>query len=341
MILMAHTILEISHYVKYSFEFEIGAFFVILSEHTSNVYFLHRLFSFCIDGECLLTYTLCMIENIFEQIKKVNEYGSEYWSARELCKLLGYTEYGKFVPAIERAKDACSASQQAVNLHFAHVSEPQKSRNQYGETQGQTLEDYSLSRYACYLIAQNGDSRKEEIALAQTYFAIQTRRQEMQDQLAEDGKRVFLREEMKEHNKNLAKAAKKAGVVHYATFQDYGYIGLYGGLRNRDIHARKKLEKAESILDHMGSEELAANLFRTTQTEAKLRREGVVGENQANRAHHTVGKKVRQTIQELGGTMPEKLPTPEHLKEAKKRLKKCGTSLGGNSDMEPDPFLKL
>lgn len=277
-----------------------------------------------------------MIENIFEQIKKVNKYGSEYWSARELCKLLGYTEYGKFLPAIERAKKACETSQQEVNLHFAQVSEPQKSRNQYKEIQGQMIENYHLSRYACYLIAQNGDPRKEEIALAQTYFALQTRKQEIQEQLSEDGKRVFLREEMKEHNKNLAKAAKKAGVVHYAVFQDYGYIGLYGGLRNRDIHAKKKLQKTESILDHMGSEELAANLFRTTQTEAKLRREAIYGESAANQTHHAVGKKIRQTIQELGGTMPEKLPTPEHIKVAKKRLKQGDASLKNGSD----PFLK-
>lgn len=277
-----------------------------------------------------------MIKNIFELIKKVNAYGSEYWSARELCKLLGYTEFGKFIPAIERAKKACEASLQEVDLHFAHVSEPQKSRNQYREIQGQMIEDYHLSRYACYLIVQNGDPRKEEIALAQTYFAIQTRRQEVQDQLSEDGKRVFLREEMKEHNRNLAKAAKKAGVVHYATFQDYGYIGLYGGLRNRDIHTKKRLQKTDSILDHMGSEELAANLFRTTQTEAKLRREGIYGEDKANRTHHAVGQKVRQTIQELGGTMPEKLPTPEHIKIAKKRLKLDNISLENG----PDTFLK-
>lgn len=277
-----------------------------------------------------------MIEHVFDGIKKVNEYGSEYWSARELCRLLGYTEYGKFFPAIERAQDACRTTEQAVDLHFAEVSEPQKSRNQYGEIHGQVLEDYHLSRYACYLIAQNGDPRKKEIALAQTYFAFQTRRQEIHDQLAEDGRRVFLREEMKEHNKKLAKAAKKAGVVHYATFQDYGYVGLYGGLRHQDIHAKKKLQKNDSILDHMGSEELAANLFRTTQTEAKLRREGIYGEGKANVAHHSVGKKIRQTIRELGGTMPEQLPTPEHLKEAKKRLKKQEASVDGGLNIKLD-----
>jgi len=281
-----------------------------------------------------------MVENIFERIKKVNEYGSEYWSARELCRLLGYTEYGKFIPAIGRAKEACITSQQSVDDHFAEVSEMIKIASGTEKETLRKVDNYHLSRYACYLIAQNGDPRKEEIAMAQTYFAIQTRRQEMQDQLTEDGKRVFLREEMKEHNKNLAKAAKKAGVVHYANFQDYGYVGLYGGLRNRDIHAKKKLKKTDSILDHMGSEELAANLFRTTQTEAKLRRESIYGENQANRTHYAVGKKVRQTIKELGGTMPEKLPTPEHLKEAKKRLKKNKASSDNNLGSGLDPFLK-
>lgn len=229
-----------------------------------------------------------MINNIFEQIRKINEYGSEYWSARDLYKILGYTEYGKFIPAIERAKKACENSGQMVNLHFAHVSEPQKSRNQYGEIQGQVLDDYSLSRYACYLIAQNGDSRKEEIALAQTYFAIQTRKQEVHEQLMEDSKRMLLRGEMKEQNKNLARVAKEAGVMNYANFQDYGYMGLYAGMRQKDIKVKKKLKKTEAILDHMGSEELAANLFRTTQAQAKLKRENIYGENKANQTHYSV-----------------------------------------------------
>lgn len=263
-----------------------------------------------------------MTDPIFEKIKHINKYSSEYWSARELYKLLGYTEYGKFIPAIERAKKACENSSQSQSLHFAHVSEPQKSRNQYGETEGQTISDYHLSRYACYLIAQNGDPRKQEIALAQTYFAIQTRKQEMQEQLMEDGKRVTLREDMKGHNKNLIKAATEAGVMNYANFQDFGYMGLYGGMRQKDIHAKKKLKPKDGILDHMGSEELAANLFRATQTEARLKREEVCGEHKANKTHYEVGKKVRQTIHELGGTMPEKLPTPEHVRESKKRLKK-------------------
>ncbi|MFA5839331.1 MAG: DNA damage-inducible protein D [Candidatus Margulisiibacteriota bacterium] len=263
-----------------------------------------------------------MTDNIFDQIKKINEYGKEYWSARDLFKLLGYTEYNKFVPAIERAKEACKNSGQSVVDHFAEVSEMIKIATGTEKEALRSVENYSLSRYACYLIAQNGDPRKEEIALAQTYFVIQTRKQEVHEQLIEDSKRVLLRDEMKEHNKNLAKAAKEAGVINYANFQDYGYMGLYGGLRQKDIHARKRLNKKEAILDHMGSEELAANLFRATQTHAKLRRENIVGQDKANLAHHDVGKKVRQTIKELGGTMPEKLPTPDNIKESKKRLKK-------------------
>ena len=268
-----------------------------------------------------------MINNIFDQIKKVNEYGADYWSARELYKFLGYTEYGKFIPVIEKAKEACKNSQQPVADHFAHVSEMIKIATGTEKEAYREIEDYSLSRYARYLIAQNGDPRKEEIALAQTYFAIQTRKQEVHEQQIEDSKRVKLRAEMREHNKNLAKAAKQAGVMDYGNFQDYGYMGLYGGMRQRDIKEKKNLKKSDTVLDHMGSEELAANFFRVTQTEAKLRRENLFGEHKANMAHYSVGKKVRQTIQELGGSMPEKLPTPEHIKESKKRLKKVNKSL--------------
>ncbi|MDD5772106.1 MAG: DNA damage-inducible protein D [bacterium] len=258
-----------------------------------------------------------MTNNIFEQIKKINEYGKEFWSARDLYKLLGYTEYGKFLPAIERAKESCKNSGQKIDDHFAGVSDMVL----IGSGAERAVDDYRLSRYACYLIAQNGDPRKEEIALAQTYFAIQTRRQEVRELQIEDSKRVFLRDEMKEHNKNLVQAAKQAGVVNYANFQDFGYMGLYGGMRQRDIHAKKKLHKNEVILDHMGSEELAANLFRATQAEAKLKRENIMGEQKANQTHYDVGKKVRKTIAELGGTMPEKLPVSENVKESRKRIK--------------------
>jgi DNA-damage-inducible protein D len=261
-----------------------------------------------------------MANNIFEQIKKINAYHQEYWSARDLYKLLGYTEYGKFLPAIDRAKDSCKNSAQKIEDHFAGVSDMITiATGTPKETQRQG-DNYHLSRYACYLIAQNGDPRKKEIALAQTYFAIQTRKQEIHEQLMEDNKRVHLRDEMKMHNKNLAHAAQEAGVVNYASFQDFGYMGLYGGLRQKDIHAKKQLKKSEAILDHMSSEELAANLFRATQAEAKLKRENIVGQHSASQAHLEVGKKVRQTIKELGGTMPEQLPTPENIKESKKRL---------------------
>ena len=194
------------------------------------------------------------------------------------------------------------------------------------------LEDMELSRYACYLIVQNSDPRKKVIALGQSYFAVKTRQQELIDnfdKLNEDAKRLAIRHEMIEHNKMLVAAAKEAGVEttkDYAIFQNYGYKGLYGGLGAREIHARKGLKENQKILDHMGYEELAANLFRATQTEAKLRRENIQGKDNANQAHYTVGKEVRSTIERLGGTMPEDLPTPEKSiqqieREIKKNLK--------------------
>jgi DNA-damage-inducible protein D len=217
-----------------------------------------------------------MNNTVFDQIRKTNVHQQEFWSARELYKLLGYTEYGKFLPAIERAKESCENSGQNVLDHFAHASEMIKIATGSEREAMREVDNYHLSRYACYLIAQNGDPRKSEVALAQTYFALQTRKQEIHEHLFEDSKRVFLRDELKEHNKNLARVAKEAGVIHHAQFQDYGYIGLYGGLRQRDIHAKKRLKKSQTILDHMGSEELAANLFRATQTEAKLKRENII-----------------------------------------------------------------
>ncbi|MCX6784115.1 MAG: DNA damage-inducible protein D [candidate division WWE3 bacterium] len=262
------------------------------------------------------------VNNVFEKIKKINEHDQEYWSARDLYKLLGYTEYGKFLPAIERAKEACKNSGQKASDHFAQVSDMINIASGTKKEAKREIQNYDLSRYACYLIAQNGDPRKEEIALAQTYFAIQARRQELNENLIEDNKRLFLRGELKVHNIELAKAATAAGVVNHANFQDFGYMGLYGGMRQKNIHAQKKLTKNQSILDHMGSEELAANLFRATQAEAKLKRENIFGQSKANQAHYDVGKKVRQTIKELGGTMPEKLATPENIKVTTKRLKK-------------------
>ncbi len=258
-----------------------------------------------------------MKENLFEKIKKINQYGYEFWYARELAKILEYTDFGNFENVIQKAKSACKNSGQNINDHFGDATE----LIEIAKSAQREFPSYKLSRYACYLIAQNGDPRKVEIAKAQTYFAIQTKRQENTDNLVEDHKRVSLRGEMKEHNKNLASAAKQAGVINYANFQDFGYMGLYGGMRQKDIKIKKNLKDKDLILDHMNSEELAANLFRATQTEAKLKRENIKGQFNANIAHKQVGEKVRNTIKSLGGTMPEDLPLVEHIKKSKKRIK--------------------
>lgn len=255
--------------------------------------------------------------SLFEHIKKFNEYDQEYRSARELFKALEYTEYGKFLPVIDKAKHACKNSSQLVKEHFAHVSDMVK----IGSNAERLVDDYQLSRYACYLIVQNADSSKEIVALGQSYFAIQTRKQELHEQDQIDEKRIYLRDEISHHNKKLAKTAKSVGVDNYWEFVDYGYMWLYGWLRARDIHEKKKLDPKQKILDHMDSEELAANLFRATQTDAKLKREPVRGQFHASKAHYEVAKKVRQTIKELGGTMPEKLVPAENIKDTKKRLK--------------------
>jgi DNA-damage-inducible protein D len=262
-----------------------------------------------------------MEKNIFEKIKKVNEYGAEYWSARELMGALGYKQWKNFEIVVSRAIIACKGSFQKVEDHFAGVSKMIKIAKGTIKEADRGIDDVLLSRYACYLIAQNGDSRKKEIALAQTYFAVQTHRQEISEKMIEDNKRVILRAEMKRHNKKLAQTATVAGVQNYGTFTNYGYLGLYGGLGQKDIHNRKGLKRNEKILDFMGSEELAANLFRATQTEAKLRRENIKGEDNANNTHFQVGRKVRQTIEDLGGTMPENLPVADNINKAKKRLK--------------------
>ena len=252
-------------------------------------------------------------EQTFESIKHVNEYGEEYWLARELQPVLEYAQWRRFSDAIERAKLACKNSGFAVEDHFADVGK----MVDIGSGAERQIDDVMLSRYACYLIVMNGDPRKEVISIGQSYFAVKTRQQELIDnyeQMSEDQKRLAIRNEMKRHNIALADAAHDAGVIEqkdYAIFQNKGYQGLYGGLGVKEIHARKGLKKSEKILDHMGSTELAANLFRATQTEEKLRRENIQGKAAANQAHYDVGRKVRQTIQELGGTMPEDLPTPE------------------------------
>lgn len=268
-------------------------------------------------------------EATFENIRHTNEYGQEFWYARELQQALEYSQWRRFEETIERAKTACLQSENSIEDHFANVGKMVS----IGSGAQREIDDIMLSRYACYLIVMNGDPRKQIIAVGQTYFAVKTRQQELvdnYDQLTEDQKRLAIRDEIKRHNKSLAEAAQMAGVetsLDYATFQNYGYMGLYGGLKAQDIKRRKGLKKSQDILDHMGSTELAANLFRATQTDEKLRRENVQGKDAANRTHYEVGAKVRQTIAELGGTMPEDFPTPEKsvkqlAREQEKQLKK-------------------
>ena len=263
----------------------------------------------------------------FEEIKQINQNGSEYWMARELSRILGYAEFRNFLPVIEKAKNSCKNSGQAVSDHFVEAHEMVN----IGSGAQREMDSYALSRYACYLIVQNGDPTKPVIANGQTYFAIQTRRKELEDdtgfqQLSEDQKRLMLRNELATHNKQLAAAAKDAGVetgLDYAIFQNHGYKGLYGGLDNKAIHQRKGLKKSQKILDHMGSTELAANLFRATQTEEKLKRDDIRGKTRANQTHFEVGAKVRKTIAELGGAMPEDLPTPdEGIKQLQNKQQK-------------------
>lgn len=264
-------------------------------------------------------------EQIFEDIKHINDDGQEFWYARELQKVLQYSEWRNFLKVINKAKSACQNSANDVESHFVEVNK----MVEVGLGIERNIDEFMLSRYACYLIVMNGDSNKEIVALGQTYFAVKTRQQELIenfDELSENQKRVAIRNEMKRHNAALADAAHNAGVIEpldYAVFQNYGYMGLYNGLKAKDIKARKGLDKNQDILDYMGSAELAANLFRATQTEEKLRRENIQGKNAANEVHYTVGKKVRQTIQELGGTMPEDMPTPnKSIKQLEKEIQK-------------------
>lgn len=261
--------------------------------------------------------------NTFERIKRANQSGAEFWSARDLARVLEYSEFRHFSPVIEKAREACQKSGHRVEDHFEQILDMVN----IGSGAQREVQDWKLSRYACYLVIQNADPGKPLVALGQTYFAVQTRRQEMADDetLKEEKTRLLLRAEMKKHNKNLAGVAKQAGVIQpldYAIFMDHGYRGLYGGLGMRDIHERKRLKPKENVLDHMGSTELAANLFRATQTEEKLRRENVRNKDVANRIHAEVGRKVRRTIHELGGTMPENLPVAESIKTVESREKK-------------------
>ncbi len=264
---------------------------------------------------------------VFEQIKRQDAQGNDYWSARTMAKVLEYSEFRHFKPVIERAREACNNSGNQVADHFEDILDMVP----IGSGAERKVEDVKLSRYACYLIVQNADPAKEVVALGQTYFAVQTRLQEIRQMdeyntlSTEDEKRLFLRNEMKQHNVQLADAAKDAGVIEpydYAIFQNHGYMGLYGGFDAKGIHQRKGLKKNENILDHMGSTELAANLFRATQTEEKLRRDQIKGKAKANRTHYEVGKKVRQTIEDIGGTMPENLPVADSIKQLGKQGEK-------------------
>lgn len=285
------------------------------------------MFFFTFDNDSEMETSLDETQSIFEDIKHINEYGQEFWYARELQEVLEYSEWRNFKKVLNKAIQACENSQNTTTDHFVEIN---KMINLAKGAQRE-VDDYELSRYACYLIVQNGDSRKKVIALGQTYFAIKTRRQEIVENFenyTEDKKRLAIRNELKDHNTNLANAAHDAGIIEprdYAIFQNKGYQGLYGGLGVKEIHAKKGLKKSQRILDHMGSTELAANLFRATQTEEKLRRENIQGKKEAGQAHYEVGSKVRQTITDLGGTMPEDLPTPEKSikqieKEQRKRL---------------------
>lgn len=250
----------------------------------------------------------------FEAIRRMNDVGNEYWSSRDLSMALGYADYRNFEQVLGKAKSASFNSGQRIEDHFGEVTE----MIDIGKGGKRTVTTFYLSRYACYLIIQNADPTKEIVALGQTYFAVQTRRQELSDRATEEERRLLLRDELKLHNVKLADAAKGAGVIEpidYAIFQNHGYMGLYGGLDAKGIHGRKGLKKSQQILDHMGSTELAANLFRATQTEDKLRREKITGKARANLTHKEVGAKVRKTIEELGGTMPESLPVADSIKK--------------------------
>lgn len=269
-----------------------------------------------------------LLKSPFEKIKRISEDGYEYWSARDLYKLLGYSEYRHFLPVIDKVKEALLSLNEDIENHIEDMLDMVK----IGSGADRELESLKLSRFACYIAVQNADPSKPNVALGQAYFAIKTRQKELIEeeqerliQSEEDSKRLLLREQMRKHNKQLAEAANDAGVkepIDYAIFQNYGYRGLYGGLSRQDIHKRKGLKKSQDILDHMGSTELAANLFRATQTEEKLRRENIQGKQRANQTHYEVGKKVRQTIKELGGTMPEDLPTADSIKKLERQKQK-------------------
>ena len=262
-------------------------------------------------------------EKMFEEIKHIDEYGNEYWYARELSKVLEYRDWRNFLKVLKKAKEACENSGIDADVQLVEVNKLSKRNNNAVAS----IQDFKLTRYMCYLIVQNADPSKEVIALGQTYFAIQTRKQELTEKeysmLTEDEKRFYQRNLTKKGNYSLNIAAKNAEVKNFDKFHNAGYKGLYNGETASDIAKRKKLRYREDILDNMGSEELAANLFRITQTESKLKKENIKSENNANKTHYEIGKKVRKAIADIGGTMPEDLPTPDKsLKELEKENKK-------------------
>ena len=265
-------------------------------------------------------------EKNFEDIKHIDEYGKEYWFARELQQVLDYKEWRKFLGVIDKAEDACNNSNFTLSDHFVQVDK----MVEIGSGAKRKQIDFKLSRYACYLIVQNASPNKEVVALGQTYFAVQTRKQELTEKeyskLTEDEKRFYQRNLTRKGNYSLNQVAKKCGVKNFDKFHNAGYRGLYNGESADDIAKRKGLRYREDILDNMGSEELAANLFRISQTESKLKRDNVTGEKDANETHYNIGKNIREVIAKNGGTMPENLPTPkkslkELEKEEIKRLK--------------------
>jgi DNA-damage-inducible protein D len=262
----------------------------------------------------------------FEKIRQIDSNGIEYWSARDLMKILEYSDWRNFKAVLIKGQIACENSGHDPIDHFVSATKMVP----IGSDARRDIEDMHLSRYGCYLVVQNGDPNKEVIALGQTYFAVQTRRQEVRDEgelasLNEDQRRLLLRQRIRAQNSDLASAAKQAGVISgqdFAIFQNHGYRGLYNGLTAEAIHKRKKLKKSQHILDHMGATELAANLFRSTQAEEKLRRDQVKGKDAANAVHYQAGIVVRKAIEELGGTMPEDLPAADSIKKLERAEKK-------------------
>ena len=261
----------------------------------------------------------------FEDRKKVNEYGAEYWSAREIQPLLGYTQWRRFEDAIKRALTSCKQSGNEPSYHFAGAGKPIEG----GKGAVQLVNDYHLSRFACYLIAQNGDPRKPEIANAQKYFAVQARRQEISTAIAADLERLELRKQTAEEFKALSGAARDAGVHDrmFGVFHDAGYKGMYGGLGRDAIKKQKRIPEKENLMDRMDTTELAANQFRMTQTRDKLAKDKVKDQQAAIRTHKNVGKEVRDAIKRIGGTLPEQLPPAEHIKQVEKRIKSAAPKL--------------